>query len=486
VKRSKLEELLGELDEQKFKRLGEFVISPYHNRNKQIIKLYNFFHKLYGKEHPIKISRPDIYSNLFPGKVFNTQKLELLLSEFKSLLIDFILMEKLKANSNIIKNDVLLEMFGSSSLKKNYESTLNEVRRLYKLDLNRNYQYYFYKFNAEFNDAIANILETMYGNTSLNFKLLEDNANFLFIEIKLELLILILRHKKDLRKNPVYKLWHEQSAIKYILSNIELIKKEHPIIFSLYLVTKLYTSKNSDKYYKELKLYLTENFNMFKTDVIKALFTELNNYNDDRLILNREKYTKEMFDIYKTLDQMKVYEKLTIIEGFDIINAIYLGLEQKERLWVNTFFNKNKHKIEPGFRNDLIHLAKANLAFEDGDYSVSLTELNDIGSNEFYFYLRIRLLRAKIYFEVNDIEAGRYIIDSFKHYIKRHKEKLGVAHDAIINFINYYGILLRLREQNHEKNFKQIIKELKSQHKIVSKPWLIDKFEKSYKQKPKA
>lgn len=480
MNRSKLEELLRQLDEQKLKHFGEFILSPYHNKNKNLIKLYNYFSKSKFKEPDYKISKPEVYSYLFSGRNFNKQKIELLLSEFKSLLVEFILTEELRSNSQVIKNDMLLKLFDSGSLTKNYESTLKEIRKLYQLDLNRTYRYYFYKLNAEFNYANLNILNIMYGRDKNKLQLLEENANLLFMEIKLELLILILRHIKECGKDLGYKIWQKENIIKYITSNLELIKKEHPVIFALYMITRLYTTKNSDKYYIDLKTYLYENFNKFSPEMVRDLFTELNNYCDDRLIINRQKYSKEMFEIYRILDEKQIYTKLRVIEHFDFMNAIYLGLEQKQKSWVKSFYNKYKDKIDPALKNDLISLTKANIMFDDGNFSDALTELNYITSNEFYFYIRIKLLRAKIYFEINDIESARYIIDSLKHYIKRNSDKLKITSEVIRNFIEYFNILLRLKEKSSSENNLKILKKIRAEQNIVAKFWLIDKFKESF------
>jgi hypothetical protein len=67
-----------------------------------------------------------------------------------------------------------------------------------------------------------------------------------------------------------------------------------------------------------------------------------------------------------------------------------------------------------------------------------------------------------------------------KHYIKRNKEKLTITSGAIGNFIEYYSILLRLKEKKSSDKKLKILKKIRAEQNIVAKFWLTDKFEELF------
>jgi len=76
MENSQLIKLLKTFDTKEIKRFSEFISSPYFNKNKNVIKLYEVVIKAYPDFE--KITRENIFFKLFPGKKYNGNTLRVL------------------------------------------------------------------------------------------------------------------------------------------------------------------------------------------------------------------------------------------------------------------------------------------------------------------------------------------------------------------------------------------------------------------------
>ncbi|MGH2576017.1 MAG: hypothetical protein ACRDFC_10000, partial [Ignavibacteria bacterium] len=189
------------------------------------------------------------------------------------------------------------------------------------------------------------------------------------------------------------------------------------------------------------------------------------------------KYTNEMFNIYRTLDEKDIFQKDKFIEHVDFLNAIAIGLDLNKLGWVDYFFNKYKNKIESRLRYDAQNLAKAQIYFHKKEYAKALKDLNQVAPKIFYFYLRIKVMYVKIYYEMNEIEAVLYVIDSLKHYLKRNKNKISGHYEVVSKFLYYIGKIISIKNLKTNKDINSLKKEIEKNHDVAAKFWLIEKLE---------
>lgn len=66
----KLFEILGTFTHKDFHRLDEFLKSPYHNKNQNLISLYNYLKKYKGVYNSKNISKENIFKFVYRKEKF--------------------------------------------------------------------------------------------------------------------------------------------------------------------------------------------------------------------------------------------------------------------------------------------------------------------------------------------------------------------------------------------------------------------------------
>ncbi len=202
----------------------------------------------------------------------------------------------------------------------------------------------------------------------------------------------------------------------------------------------------------------------------------MTNYCNDRTYSNPVKFSKELFEIYEMLDKNNLFIIKKYIEQTDFINAVIASLVVNNTKWAYNFLSRYKNKLNPEIKEDTVSLVNAELYFREKKYVKALEELNNIKSNVFYFYIRIKVIRIKIYYELNEEEALNYVIDSVKHYLARNRRKVSSIYSSGMKYLNYVRKLLKYRVKPVQNKITKTIIQLEKETGMASKLWLLEKF----------
>src|SRR5437867_9301325 len=126
MQHSRVIEILSALNPGEFKRLRDFINSPYHSKNKHIVSMYIFLKKYMPGISKSNFTNEDIHRYVYPDEKFNKQKIELLISDFKGLLEKFIILEESRKDV-IQQKNLLLKAFADRNIVKSFGYTLNQI-----------------------------------------------------------------------------------------------------------------------------------------------------------------------------------------------------------------------------------------------------------------------------------------------------------------------------------------------------------------------
>lgn len=322
-------------------------------------------------------------------------------------------------------------------------------------------------------DKLSRLEEIIYSE-STELKELSESIDLCFIYNKLRVYSAMTRHQKETLFSLDYRFRFRKILQSYITESEPYFRKTHPLLYAYYLVLMMIEESKGDKYFMLVKRYLLANSSRLPAQVFKALLKEYKDSCDSKIILNPIKYEKEIFFVYNLLDKKSIFDSDDGIEPNDFMDAVTSALALNKEKWAYYFFDKYKGMISSNME-DIIHIVKARLDFHSKNYTEALGELNKISSKQFYFYLRIRMLRIKIYYDLNEIEAVTYILDAVKHYIKRNKNLIGTNYELVYNFISYLNEIIKIRTGKSRESKAGLLRKIKSLHNIASKDWLIEK-----------
>ena len=97
MQKLKIAVLLEGLTPSELRRLGDFVRSPFYNKNRNLISLYEFFEASIASD-PENITKENIWEHLSADKKYDDSKIRSVLSEFKKLCETFLTVIKQEEN----------------------------------------------------------------------------------------------------------------------------------------------------------------------------------------------------------------------------------------------------------------------------------------------------------------------------------------------------------------------------------------------------
>lgn len=465
-------EIIRSLNKKELRKLETFISSSYHNRNPETIELF-----LHLSQNSYELASAGISEESF-GKIFKKPGItkyhfNRLVSEFTDLLYQFLIFESLR-NDHSERNLYLLKILQERKTFRNAKRAFNELTEQLKESKNIDEDYYHKKIKTEKFKNTSKFVELVYSNS----KELQDVSGYIdlnFIFQKLQSFIMMVKHNNETSYSIDYNYTFKDAIVEFIRDNETRIKKDHVLIYSYYLALQMMGEKDNDHYFNTFKKYVFSNVDRISIGYLKDLLLDYKNNCDDRIYLNQKKYGNEIYKVYELMDEKNMILLENTISHIDFMNAVLTALALKKRTWALYFYEKYKGTIDQKHREDVLHLVRANLLFYDRRFSESLLELNKISSKQFYYYLRIRLIRIKIYFEFNESESVNYIIDSVKHYIKRNRELIGSNFMIVDNFLNTVRKLQRLKFKTSLKEYKNLKNYIKREESIYSKDWLLQK-----------
>ena len=475
IRESKLFELLKGFSPAEYKALGDFVLSPYYNKNRSIINLYEYLKKFSNDFANCKVTNEDISRYVYNDRKLNSVKVRSLTSDFVKLIEKFLIASEFETYGMFHKV-LLLYQLNMKDMPKNFRSVLHETMQKQMDTFNRDENYYYNQIYLEVESFNYN-LERQHTNVDVGeFKKIGNNIDLFFILTKLNLFHLMFYHRLDIDESSSYKLWLLDETLEYIESRIDEISKQHPVIYMKYLVLKTITNSGEEHYFRALKKFALDNVANFDNVTMTYIFGALTNYCTIKCNLGVKKFKLERYKIYQILDEKKIFDHDKYISYVDFLNAIISSLEINKVDWAEYFYNKNKDRIFPSLQEDTLNLAKAQILYMKKNYTDAIKLINNVSYTNHYFYLRSKMLLARLYYDKNELEPIIYLLDAAKHFLKRNTKVTKMNRDAFGNFFNFMTKILSLK--GHKKpNIKELRDELLKQTNVSSKEWLLRKLD---------
>lgn len=472
MQKLKLTELLLSFDPIELKRLGDFIRSPFYNKNRKLISLYDLLKKQSESSSLLSLTKEIVWQNIMPGEKFSDVKLRSYLSEFKKLCEKFIITIEEEKNSVHQKNLLLLSLTERNS-RRNIEAVSSEIRSAFSSEFTKNFDHFHDKILFE-RTMILNEGRNVEINLDDNYYRLSDAIDHYFISSKLDMMNSFLSRKYHVLGSFNLKIDFSEEIIKYIEKKIPAIRKNDPFIYCEYLIFKMMTAENNDGYYKDLHTFVIKNLQMYKHTELEQVYFPMINFGFNKVAMGDSEYLEKIFEIYRTFEQRGFYTDMEIFQDIDLISIVIAGLRLNKIAWVENFTEKYSRKLINEFKSDTVSLVKALISFKKKEYPASIEFLSRVNYQNSYYYLKSKETLMQIYYEQKEYEAMQSLIDSTRHYLKRRRDVLSIHYDRYIMFLKFLGLLLKATQT--DKGNKIILKkELKKNNNVIAREWLVEK-----------
>lgn len=474
MKESKIKELLKALSAVEFKKFGDFVRSPFFNKNPHLVTLYDYFARYNENFDKLAVLSEDIFRFVFKNEKYSEIKVRILFSNFVKLIEEYLVY--IEGTKNVIyQKTLLVNTLHQRNLTKNFHSALKDTMEFQLKQFNRDEDYYYNQIYLEV-EAFNHFLERSSKINEEDFKKINDNMDYYYILIKLKLFHFMFLQLRQSTEPGGQKMWLLDEIIKYIESNLTVISKEHSVIYMKYLILMTMIKPAEVKYFRRLKKFVVDNHGKISQNVMANIFVELQNYCTVRSNGPDPGFKTETFNVFKMMEERGIFSKSKYINYVDFLNAIIAALEVNKIAWSENFFNKYKSRVLPELNESTINLAKTQICFYKKKYDEALDMLNNVRYNNHYFYLQSKKILAKIYYEKQDHESITYIIDTTRHYLKRNEDISRINWDLFHKFFIYLKKIINLDSTEKEK-ITATIESLKGENNVSSKDWLLTKLE---------
>ncbi|CAN5458924.1 hypothetical protein BH10BAC5_BH10BAC5_10270 [soil metagenome] len=480
MKKSNLIEILRLFSQKEFKEFGDFVRSPFFNKNEVVLKLYEHLKRYYPELDNDDLEKEKVYEELTGKSDYNDGYMRTVIFNLSKLAEDYL---SYTAINDFEKEILLMDAFLKRGSDKLFEKKMKQLSDFLSKETKID-QYHFYCLYR------LQTLKISYNSRKRAFLNIKDFHEKEEIKVLDSLLSFYL-----LASIPEYRFFYNQANVV----NIDL---KFPFLDEIInFLEKSGYHKNVtllNLYYHELLLARNDNevnFYKLKKIVSKDIdtYTFGVKYNSTGLLANKavneyyrgnDKFLNERFEIHDLIISKGLYKKFE--NGFfdDMLfkNIVIVGLQLNKVEWTENFIISYIDKLDPVNRNNAYNLNMGRLEFYKGNYVKALELLNKIRNIKHVHYkTEIKILTLMIYYEEGKSHEAVSVIDNYRHFL---------SNDALIpqirkirnnNFIKFVNELIKLKEELLEKAIYDLQYDIKNTPNTYEKEWLLLKTEQLLK-----
>lgn len=469
-----INELLNSFNNNELKKFSEFIISPYFNKNDNVVRLFKFLAGVKVSQRGL-LTFEEIHKQIYGNEKFSKENVKTLIYLLTRLIEKFLAINSLENDTTAYNNRLL--------------------RTLHKKDLDKHFIRLHKQFEAFTNDGALQIedLYTMMDTEKLLTEFYAKKTDEVkiyehFLKVSEHLIAGFL---VDMLKQYIL-FWrfsyldnnYNEDYTTAFLDTIETHKvyamlKEKKFPY-LEFITPYYEIfcflNNSGEFISISSLRENISSNSFITDHEKfILSTSLVNTLYYKVLREGTKHSKELFESFKLLLSLYEYSGEKYLRFTIYTNIIRLSVQLGEYDWAEKFINESVEMIDPASRENMFYYGKCYLAFGRGDFEKCLEYESKINYSTFQQQYYMRDLRLCSLYELEKYESALSLIDSYKHFIRTDKSYKPKMKQTYMLFLQFMHDLIRLKLGISRKEISSVKNKL-TESLPMRKDWLLKKY----------
>lgn len=474
--KSKVIDILKTFSKNELRSFRDFVASPYHNSNKNVVKTLDLLRKHHPDYSSPNIRKEKLFAKLFPGKKFNDTVIRILLSDLLKLSEEFLSLHSDYSESPVDYIRLLQELRDrnlDAVYKKNYKEALDSLK---------NYPSSRDKFFKMFELEVINVEYHLRKDKQLlvSGNILNRAENLIYFMI-----IELIHNAQDIIINErTYNVKYDHNILMDFLENVDLntfIENLKPYRPKQYEVLKLHysllealTDESIDEKYDEFRNVYLMNRENLSSDENNHFLHYLETCCLMRSKYNAAKYRQELFFVYEIMLKTGSYSfHTTTMTAQRFKNILISAVNLNKIDWAEEFIIKYSPLVQKEYTESMYHYGQALVKFLKKDFPGSLMELNNVKNDYIILKMDIKSWALKNYFELGYFEQALAYIDSYRHFLNKNRLITEYLKERHLNFIKFTAELIRrAAEEKKDGQLKDIIKNVQN---VVHKEWLLEK-----------
>jgi len=463
----KLTRILGSFSKEEIRDFEIFINSPYFNNGKYLVKFFREVKKFWPSFKNKRCTKEIIFSTLQPGQEYNDAYMRKLISNLTRLADEYLIYSAY-SNETAEKTLALLKQYRQRGLDQEFD----------KMFINTEKE--FIEISESDNKDKSFDLYRLYGN-AVNYHLDRDYSEVLGYYqkeadsfVKYTVTKLLEMYGDMVNSRHLFHTDFNMPLLYEIIKNAEENGFYDDLTLKISTYSLLIELTQDEKHYQKLKdtLY-NEDINPGRETELNAYMTMIN-FGIRKAHSGEEKYYHEIGNFYDKMLKKGVLTEDGYLQYYYFINIVTNRIRMKNYKAAGEFIREYSEKLHPDDRDDVVNFCLARLSFYIGNYEEALGYLAKINLQQSHIKLEVKNYLLMIYYELNMQEEAFYIIDSYKHYIKRDETTSNLVRQTNRNFLDLYAKLLRLKLSPDNDELFLLEKKIETAE-TINKKWLTGK-----------
>jgi len=476
MKNSQLIKLLKTFTLKEIEKFSEYLSSPYFNKNKNISKLYNAIRKAYPDFEQEKLTKENLFGRVSPGRKYDDNKFRLLLHYLYENAKDFITYDRFGKEQNkyrfqeILINELIERELLDESLK-----ILDKTIREFDKTAIKDSEYFLYKYVFE--------NEKLYCIQRIKQEKYEKYMTKPSIETPLKNLINYFYNKVltyyfvALNMKALFKLDIDTVLFEKIFSYFDYeLFNDSPLIQMHYNIIMIFKT-NDEKYYNKLKELVQKYEKSLMPMRLNDVYVNMENFCLRKIRAGETRFRHELHEILKMDLEKKIYKYESDMPQKLYKNIFHNAVDLKKFEWADNFIRTYKKELRSDHREATFCYCKAYLEAELNNFRGSLNYLAKLNTDELYLKIDVKLLQARLYYELDWYDNLNSAIDSMRHTFKENKFIADNRRAQYSAFIRFLSALNNARLKKDEYKIKELKESVQKAEDLQWKDWFIKKVE---------
>lgn len=243
-------------------------------------------------------------------------------------------------------------------------------------------------------------------------------------------------------------------------------------LMSTYQMLYALLSGNREEDYPGIVSFLQEHLELLSETEVLTITRMLHNFAAPRVrSLQPIKWSKQVHALDIILLKKGLYTQKGVMSATSFCNIVNAACIAQEMDWARQFIAENTGALPENARSETIDLSNAIIAFEEKNFNLVLTLLENPQLKHMQHVTRAKTLKLRALYELNpDDDAIEPLYTSFEKYLKHHRKEQPALMEATLAFVVLFRAL-------HQKKLKKpmLLQKIETTPRLYFRQWLLEK-----------
>lgn len=483
--KSKAIDIIKSFKPKEFRLFGDFVNSPFFNKNQKVVLLYEELKKAYPDFKSGEFTKETVFQKLYPGKIYKDNEVRRIFSDLLELCEKFLVQINLSDSNSAYNLLYLTELFTRKIdrlFNNKFREAADRLKEYTEVDdvfFKDKYDMEILRKNINANDEGSKIIFDI----DNIFKYL--TAYSTIAGLKLSQDMNVLRKKMNIvYSDSLINKYFERLNLNDFLEDIKKADEKLYKIMKIYYLRHLIASglDKDDTYYTELKTLIYDNLKLFSQPERYNIGLFLENSISEKLREGKTSFLEEAQEIneLRIREGILKFDKNEYLSIRNYRKILETALKLNKFQWAVNFIEENLKELPPMAYENVNNYSHSVLSFSSGNYKKALQLISKI--NKYYdhnFEFITKSVKLKCLYELGYIEDIFYSLDSYRHSLKSNNTLPEISKMEFRNFISYIDkcTKLKIESANYACDAVLLKREISNIERILEKDWLLEKLD---------